>query len=560
MGLAHVLLAESRTPEAIPLLFAAVATEPSNVRLRRALAEALRGVALARAGVTERGILLSLCTDDRISMQFLHTAIASLMKCDEGFRSLQRSAARGEDPFTSIVPAAAAFLRAPLVLAALPRMQFPDAEVEVVLAHVRRCVLMRRVVPSDLAVGDPLVPATFVCALARQCFFTGYACFASADELQRVASLRSGLEARLRDSTTSLRTLEPDLAVASLYASLHTLPGCERLSAHPMTDWSEEFRPIVTEQIDNRRRETELALQIASSTAIDDDVSRAVRAQYEENPYPRWVTAPSPNVDTIEDLSRRLRPDHPVRVRPRPVHILVAGCGTGLHPVQVSWTYPDAEILAIDLSLASLGYAARMTEQLAIPNVTYRQADILALGNLDRRFAIVECCGVLHHLDDPMAGWRVLAGLMEPDGLMKIALYSEKARGAVRVARQFCRSLNFPLTSEGTRDCRNAIMRLPDGHPARNIMHSGDFFTLDGCRDLMMHVQEHQFTLPRIADCLQRLGLRFLELECTPATRSRFREMFPDRGAETSLTARDRFEDAYPETFSGMYSFWCCRN
>jgi len=55
------------------------------------------------------------------------------------------------------------------------------------------------------------------------------------------------------------------------------------------------------------------------------------------------------------------------------------------------------------LSLASLGYAARMTERLGISNITYRQADILELGDLDLRFAVVECCGVLHHLDDR---WR----------------------------------------------------------------------------------------------------------------------------------------------------------
>jgi 2-polyprenyl-3-methyl-5-hydroxy-6-metoxy-1,4-benzoquinol methylase len=57
--------------------------------------------------------------------------------------------------------------------------------------------------------------------------------------------------------------------------------------------------------------------------------------------------------------------------------------------------------LAVDLSLASLAYAARMTERLGISNITYQQADILELSHLDLRFAQVECVGVLHHLDDP---------------------------------------------------------------------------------------------------------------------------------------------------------------
>src|SRR5205814_5471700 len=130
------------------------------------------------------------------------------------------------------------------------------------------------------------------------------------------------------------------------------------------------------------------------------------------------------NTETIEQLSSRLRPSQEVRLRPRPVPILIAGCGTGRHPIQVARAYPDVEILAVDLSLASLAYAARMTELLGISNIIYRQADILKLGDLDQRFAVVECSGVLHHLDDPLVGWRVLVKLLESDGLMRISLYS----------------------------------------------------------------------------------------------------------------------------------------
>lgn len=558
-NLALILLAKARALEAIPLFFELVANEPANTQLRRILSEALQGVALTNAGEKERNILLSLCLDDNVSVLFLVPAIVALIKSGEGFQILQQSARRGEDPFTSVVPAVAAFLRDPLLLAALPRMPIADGPVEEVLTHMRRWILLRFGVVSGLAAADPEVPPEFICAMARQCFFAGYAFFADENELLRVTHVREALQNALRDTTASPRTLESSLAIASLYDSLHTLKGCERLLDHPIADWSEAFRPIVQEQIENRKREREIALQLTSITTIDDETSLAVRAQYEENPYPRWVTVPSPNTDTIEKLSSRLRPGQEIRVRPRPVPILIAGCGTGHHPIQVARAYPDSEILAVDLSLTSLGYAARMTERLGISNITYRQADILELGNLDLRFAVVECGGVLHHLDDPMAGWRVLVNLLESDGLMKIALYSEKARRAVRAAREFTRSLNFPLTPEGIRHCRHAIMRLPDGLAAKDVMTFSDFFTLDGCRDLMMHVQEHQFTLPRIADCLDQLGLQFLELECATTTRSRFREMFPDSNADTNLKAWHQFEETYPETFKGMYSFWCCR-
>jgi Flp pilus assembly protein TadD/SAM-dependent methyltransferase len=558
-NLALVLQAKGRMQEALPLLFEVVANAPGDTRLRRILAEALLGVGFNKAGESERSILLSLCMDDNISMLCLNTAIIELAKNSEGFRTLQNIARQGGDPFISIVPAVAAFLREPLLLAGLPRMPIPDAAMEEVLTHLRRFILVRSGAGSALAAADPNVPAEFICAMARQCSYSGYAFFADDNELRRVTSLREALQNALQERQVSPRTLESSLVVAALYGSLHALKGCERLLEYPMAEWSEAFRPIVREQIENRKREREIAMQLASITAIDDEISRAVRAQYEENPYPRWTTVARPNIETIEKLSSRLRPLKAVRIRPRPVPMLIAGCGTGHHPIQVARTYPDAEILAVDLSLASLAYAARMTERLGISNVTYRQADILKLGHLDRRFAVVESVGVLHHLDDPMAGWRVLVGLLESDGLMKIALYSEKARSSVRAAREFARSRDFPLTPEGIRRCRHAIIGLPEDHPAKAVMTFSDFFTLDECRDLILHVQEHQFTLPRIADCLDQLGLEFLGLECSGVTRDRFREMFPDNGAETKLEAWHQFEETYPETFRAMYTFWCCR-
>lgn len=557
--LALLLKTMGRASEAIPLLFEAVANAPTDTQLRTHLVDALFGIGFTRAGEEERRILLSLSMDDNVSLLFLETALVTLMKNDAGFGILQECAKVGEDPFNTIDPAVAAFLREPLLLSALPRMTYPDGAVEPVFVHLRRCILQRFTKLRGLAETDPVVPAEFICAMAQQCFFSGYAFFRDEDEAAQVASVRDALQSILPQATATPRAIEWALAVASLYDSLHTLQGCERLLELPAAEWSDAFRPLLKEQIENRTREREIALRIAPITVIDDEVSLAVRAQYEENPYPRWATVPGPDTDSIENLSRRLLPGRAVRVRPRPVQILVAGCGTGHHSIQVARAFPDSEVLAVDLSLASLAYAARMTERFGISNIEYRQADILKLGNLGRRFSMIECCGVLHHLDDPMAGWQVLVSLLEPDGLMKIALYSEKARSGIRAARDFIRPLNLPLTPDGIRRCRHAIMRLPDGHPARDALTFRDFFTLDGCRDLIMHVQEHQFTLPRIADCIDRLDLQFLQLECPPATRVRFTEMFPDTAALTDPAAWHQFELAFPDTFKSMYTFWCCR-
>jgi SAM-dependent methyltransferase len=246
-----------------------------------------------------------------------------------------------------------------------------------------------------------------------------------------------------------------------------------------------------------------------------------------------------------------------VRPRAAPPQILIAGCGTGLHPIQVARAQPASAILAVDLSIASLAYAARMAERLGINNITFAQADLLRLGTLGRKFSVIESVGVLHHLEDPLSGWRVLTGLLEEDGLMRIALYSTRARSGIRAARDHLGPMNLPRTAEGIRRCRRAIMNLPDGHPARDVLGFGDFYTLNGCRDLLMHVQEHTFTPPQIAECLDTLGLRLLKVECGAQAQERFRTLFPDTAAATDPGAWDRLESAYPDTFRGMIQFWC---
>lgn len=551
--------AQGRVQEALKVLFKALEIQPASTLLRRTLAELLCGVGVVSVGKSARAVIASLCRDDRISAQDLAAAVIGLLKNMPAFPVLLRTAGTGEDPFGVAFAEVNAFAHEPLLLAALPRMVFPDAEIEQVLTHLRCRILLRAETKKGLAGADDLVSGGFVCALARQCFHAEHAFYTTDDERRRVEILRSGIESALQRPAIDFRALESSLALAALYGSLHDLKGCERLLEAPSARWRKAFQPIVREQLLNRRREADIAAQLTAVTPSKGDVSKAVRMQYEENPYPRWVSVLHPQPMTLEALARRLRPDVAEHVFSRPVSVLVAGCGTGHHPIQIALGLRDCEVLAVDLSRASLAYAVRMAEELGVTGVTFRLGDILELGRLKRRFAVIECVGVLHHLEDPMSGWQILADLLEPHGLMKIGLYSAKARHGVQAARRFVRAQGFPATAEGIRNCRRAVIALPDGHPVRSAMTFTDFFSMSGCRDLIMHVQEHLFTLLDIADCLDKLGLRFLGLECDVQVQERFRAMFPDKNAHGDLACWHRFEEAHPETFKSMYQFWCCK-
>ena len=557
-GLANALIAQGRNQEALHVLFDAVAQSRGDPEAIGALVDGLSGVVLLSADARERDILRRLCLDDSVSMRYVNTALIGLLKGDEAFARLLDIAQRREEPLAHRDPAIDRCLRDPFVCAALTRLPVTDPALEQVLTHLRRSIVLQDATRTAGRRALAIYPHAFACAMAGQCFTSGYAFFADDDELAHVRSIRQVVEAALQEPALDVAALEQPLTTIAMYDYLDTLSGCDRLSTVP-GEWSESFRPIARQQIEDRRRERELAAAIDRLTVIGDPVSLEVRRQYEAHPYPVWTGVHRIGPDTVEALMHRLRPDRPAPPRMSPAHILVAGCGTGEQSVQTARTYPQGEILAIDLSLASLAYAARMTEKHGITNVTYRQADILELSSLDQRFAVIECTGVLHHLHDPLAGWRVLVHLLEPEGLMRVALYSESARRTLDAATDYLRSLQLPTTADGTRRGRRAIIALPDGHPAKAAMTFGDFYTLNGCRDLLMHAEEHRFTLPQVAECLDALSLRFLGMQCSSETQARFLDMFGDRQAAGDLRAWDRFEEAYPATFTGMYSFWCCR-
>ncbi len=99
--------------------------------------------------------------------------------------------------------------------------------------------------------------------------------------------------------------------------------------------------------------ERELRATLPRLTAVEDGVSLAVKQQYEENPYPRWITAGPAGA---RGLDRRLPAGRsfppPVTGRSaRPLlAVLIAGCGTGQHAIETAQRFADADVLAIDLS------------------------------------------------------------------------------------------------------------------------------------------------------------------------------------------------------------------
>lgn len=141
---------------------------------------------------------------------------------------------------------------------------------------------------------------------------------------------------------------------------------------------------------------------------------------------------------------------------------------------------------------------------------------------------------------------------------MRIGLYSEHARRAVVMAREWIRQRQLPADSQSIRAFREHILAGGAEDPLADLKDSNDFYTLSACRDLLFHVQEHRFTLGGVSQALDDLGLEFIGFDLAmPDMKTHYWELFPEDHRMTDLRSWDRFEQHYPSVFAGMYVFWC---
>jgi len=425
-----------------------------------------------------------------------------------------------------------------------------DSDLERLLTATRRIVL--DLAASDAAAdvaGEELV---FCCALGRQCFINEYVFAYTEEEEKKARGLRDVLTAAL-ESGAPVPPLWP--VVVAAYEPLHGIPAVDALLRG---SWPAPLADLFRQQIAGPREEMRSRAEIARLTSVEDQVSRQVQQQYEENPYPRWVEVgrvvkPTTLQSWLPTFTAELAPAENVGG-----DILIAGCGTGQQAIETAQVFPDARVLAVDLSLSSLAYARRKTHELGLANLEYAQADILRLSGIGRSFDLIESTGVLHHMADPLTGLRVLIKLLRPRGLIHLGLYSESGRQPMVAAHRYIAERGYRGKAADIRRCRQELMlekpaNLPD------VTELNDFFSTSSCRDLLFHVAERRTTLPQIEAFLEAEGLALVGFQVEDQVAARYRQAFPADATMTNFANWREFERQNAYIFSGMYLFWVRR-
>ena len=432
----------------------------------------------------------------------------------------------------------------PLLMRFMQSCPISDLDIELLFINIRSSILLNI---SSIDNNSDIL--NFQQAIASQCFINQYL-YDVTDEEHEALKI---LEYSVKECINRGDQPRPDelLCLAS-YKALN------EYSFSHLIKFPFELESLRRTQLVEPEIEKKIKLDIPTLNGITDTVSRKVREQYEKDPYPQWADFELPLASiTISQFIKAFKikiTDASINEIKNP-KILIGGCGTGQHAIQVATRFSGCDVLAVDLSLSSLAYAKRKTEELGLTNIEYMQADILDLATLNRKFDIIECSGVLHHMNDPIKGWEALNACLKSGGLMKIGLYSELARQDIIQMRHEIKQSNIGSSDASIKLFRKKITSS-EIKTHRSILFSPDFYSMSTLRDLLFHVQEHRFTINKIKNNLAQLGLTFCGFESDIVVYAFISQGFSGN-ALYDLDKWDTFEKENPGIFAGMYEFWC---
>lgn len=242
-----------------------------------------------------------------------------------------------------------------------------------------------------------------------------------------------------------------------------------------------------------------------------------VAAQYEALPYPRRDPADERKRLVVGSPSHLLEIEHHVfgGRRAGPIRALVAGGGTGDAAImlaqQLGARGEGGEVIHLDLSAASQAVARARAEVRGLTNLSFVQASLLDLPRLGLgRFDYVDCCGVLHHLEDPAAGLAALRDALTGDGGMGLMLYGAYGRTGVYPLQGALRRLaGDAAVPQKLALARRLLADLPESNWFRRNPLLGDHARGDAeLYDLLLHARDRAFTAPEIAALVEGAGLR----------------------------------------------------
>jgi carbamoyltransferase len=227
---------------------------------------------------------------------------------------------------------------------------------------------------------------------------------------------------------------------------------------------------------------------------IDDpgDVTRIVKAFYEENPFPNYD-----DHDSVRSLVEKARKgvyawalDGAI---PYNSTVLEVGCGTG--QLTNFLGISCRRVIGVDVGLNSLALGEDFRRRHDLCRVRFLQMNLFRPCFRSEQFDVIVCNGVLHHTADPYGGFRALLPLLKPGGHFVIGLYNKYGRLATDLRRVI-----FRLTGGRARWIDPTLRSGPRAEAKRRAWFA----------DQYRHPHESKHTMGEVLRWLDESGLEFV--------------------------------------------------
>jgi SAM-dependent methyltransferase len=254
---------------------------------------------------------------------------------------------------------------------------------------------------------------------------------------------------------------------------------------------------------------------------MTDAADRQLAAQYEAFPYPQRDPREEARRLIVGSPSHLREIDHWIfgsrRPASTPLRALVAGGGTGDGTImlaqQMAWAGRPGSVTWLDRSGTARQIAEARAAARNLDNIRFEEGSLLELeGSGLGPFDYIDCCGVLHHLPDPLAGLRSLASVLAPDGGMGLMVYAPHGRTGVYMLQDALRLLAPADEAPAARV--DAARRLWRQVPETAWLKRNPWLTDHisggdaGLYDLLLNSRDAAFTVPALDALVRAAGLR----------------------------------------------------
>ncbi len=253
------------------------------------------------------------------------------------------------------------------------------------------------------------------------------------------------------------------------------------------------------------------------------DIFEKIREQYDRTPYPRIPLEDNPKTKPLslyyDSLATAFyRRNKTVIASNEDQLILDVACGSGYTTLILAEANPEAKIIGIDISQASLDVAAERLKYHGHNQVEFHLMYLEDVTQLNLKFDYINAVDILCLLPDVDFSFKQLATILKPDGIIRGDLHSYHQRYWFYRAQEIFQMMGLTENNPGEMEAevvREFFRALHDGCQIKGTTWNQHLQKENDEQYIMMNYLlqgDKGFTVSQMFDLIRSANLEFISM------------------------------------------------